>query len=127
MKRADDDDDDDEGPVDEVAVAASMRRLDELAKKHPELLGPRGPDNVSAWMETLEALEEGSDMAKEPTTQVAFRLPDNLIARLDRHVERMGKEHPGLDFTRADAVRSLLTRALDQIEGASAPTKRGGR
>ena len=35
--------------------------------------------------------------------------------------------HPGLDFSRADAVRSLLTRALDQIEGPSAPTKRGGR
>jgi hypothetical protein len=47
-----------------------------------------------------------------------------LIARLDRHVERMGQEHPGLDFTRADAVRSLLTRALDQIEGSSASTKR---
>ncbi|HEX8108006.1 MAG TPA: hypothetical protein VF516_09780, partial [Kofleriaceae bacterium] len=62
-----------------------------------------------------------------PTPQVAFRLPDSLIARLDRHVDRMTTEHPGLDFTRADAVRSLLTRALDQIEGSSAPTKRGGR
>jgi len=78
-------------------------------------------------METLEALEEETDMAKERTTQVAFRLPDSLIARLDRHVERMSKEHPGLDFSRADAVRSLLTRALDQIEGAGAPAKRGGR
>lgn len=39
----------------------------------------------------------------------------------------MTKEHPGLDFSRADAVRSLLTRALDEIEGASVPTKRGGR
>jgi hypothetical protein len=126
MKRADDDDDD-EGPVDEVAMAASLRRLDELAKKHPELLGPTGPDNVSAWMETLEDLEKGTEMAKEPTTQVAFRLPDSLIARLDRHLERMAKEHPGLDFSRADAVRSLLTRALDQIEGTSGPTKRGGR
>ena len=125
MTRGDDDDDDQ--PVDEVAVAAAMRRLDALIAKHPELVGPTGPDNVNAWIETLEALEEGSEMAKEPTTQVAFRLPDSLIARLDRHVERMGKEHPGLDFTRADAVRSLLTRALDQIEGASAPTKRGGR
>lgn len=94
MKRADDDDDD-EGPVDEVAMAASLRRLDELAKKHPELLGPSGPDNVSAWMETLKSIEEGTDMAKEPTTQVAFRLPDSLIARLDRHVERMSQEHPG--------------------------------
>jgi hypothetical protein len=104
-----------------------MRRLDELAKKHPEFLGPTGPDNVNAWIETLESIEEGTDMAKEPTTQVAFRLPDSLLARLDRHVERMSKEHPGLDFSRADAVRSLLTRALDQIEGPSTPTKRGGR
>jgi hypothetical protein len=55
------------------------------------------------------------------------RRPDSLIARLDRHVERMSKENPGLDFTRVDAVRSLLTRALDEIEGPSAPTKRGGR
>jgi len=75
----------------------------------------------------FEPFSERTDMAKEPTTQVAFRLPDSLIARLDRHVERMTKEHPGLDFSRADAVRSLLTRALDEIEGASAPTKRGGR
>jgi hypothetical protein len=41
--------------------------------------------------------------------------------------KRMTKEHPRLDFTRADAVRSLLTRALDEIEGPSAPKKRGGR
>jgi hypothetical protein len=125
MTRGDDDGDDQ--PVDEVAVAAALRRLDAIIAKHPELVGPTGPDNVSAWMETLKSIEGETDMAKEPTTQVAFRLPDSLIARLDRHVERMTKEHPGLDFTRADAVRSLLTRALDQIEGSSAPTKRGGR
>ncbi len=49
------------------------------------------------------------------------------IAAAAVHIERMTREHPGLDFTRADALRSLLTRALDQIEGPSAPTKRGGR
>lgn len=124
MKRTDDDD---ERPVDEVALAAARRRLDALVAQHPELVGPTGPDNVNAWIETLESIEEGTDMAKEPTQQVAFRLPDSLIARLDQHVERMSKEHPGLDFSRADAVRSLLTRALDQIEGSSSPTKRGGR
>ena len=118
------DDDDDEEPIDEVAAAAALRRLDATIAKYPELVGPTGPDNVSAWIETLKSIEEGT-MAKEPTTQVAFRLPDSLLARLDRHVERMTKEHPGLDFSRADAVRSLLTRALDQIEGPSAPTKRG--
>jgi hypothetical protein len=39
----------------------------------------------------------------------------SAIERAERHVERMSKEHPGLDFSRADAVRSLLTRALDKI------------
>jgi hypothetical protein len=124
MTRGDDDDDDQ--PIDEVGLAAARRRLDAIIAKHPELVGPTGPDNVSDWIETLKSIEEET-MAKEPTTQVAFRLPDSLIARLDRHVERMTKEHPGLDFSRADAVRSLLTRALDQIEGPSTPAKRGGR
>lgn len=68
--------------------------------------------------------EEKPTMAKEPTTQVAFRLPDGLLKRLDRHVERMNAENPGLEFSRADAVRSLLTRSLDAIE---TPTKRGGK
>ena len=114
---------DDEGPSDEVALAASKRRLDALIAKHPELTGPCGPDDVEDWIATLEPDTEGSNMAKEPTTQVAFRLPDGLIKRLDRHVERMNGENPGLEFSRADAVRSLLTRALDGIEGG----KRGGK
>jgi hypothetical protein len=62
--------------------------------------------------------------ATTPTTQVAFRLPDPLLARLDRHVERMNADNPGLEFSRADAVRSLLTRSLDAIEGTG---KRGGK
>jgi len=39
-----------------------------------ELVGPTGPDNVSDWIETLqrlESIEEGTEMAKEPTTKVA--------------------------------------------------------
>ena len=35
----------------------------------------------------------------------------------------MNGENPGLEFSRADAVRSLLTRLLHNIEGA----KRGGK
>ena len=62
---------------------------------------------------------------KDPTTQAAFRLPDHLIARLDRHAERMSKEHPGLEFSRADAVRTLLTRALDEVELGD--KRRGGK
>lgn len=102
--------------TDEVAVAAALRRLDGIVRKHPELTGPSGPDNVADWIVTLDSDEKGLHMAKEPTTQVAFRLPNKLIERLDRHVERMCADNPGLDFSRADAVRSLLTRVLDEVE-----------
>ena len=117
--------DDDDEPIDEVTLARASARLDDIARSHPELVGSSDADNVTAWIAVLETDEEKSIMAKEtsPTTQVAFRLPDKLIERLDRHVMRMNAENPGLEFSRADAVRSLLTRALDVLEG----TKRGGR
>jgi hypothetical protein len=40
--------------------------------------------------------------------QVAFRLPNELLARLDQEVERMRAERPGLTITRSDAVREIL-------------------
>jgi len=49
----------------------------------------------------------------EPTVQVAFRLPKSLIARLDDYVEHMKRAAPGVNVSRADAVRYLLNRALD--------------
>ena len=49
-------------------------------------------------------------------TQTAFRLPDELIERIDAHARRMAETMPGVTFTRADAVRALLTIALDQVE-----------
>jgi hypothetical protein len=62
--------------------------------------------------------------SKDSTTQVAFRLPEALIERLDRHADRLSAAHPGLEFTRVDAVRTLLTLALDEIEAAE---KHGGK
>jgi hypothetical protein len=56
-------------------------------------------------------------MPSEPTTQVAFRLPDRLLARIDRHAKRLAKEQRGVQFTRTDAIRDLLSRALDEVEG----------
>lgn len=44
---------------------------------------------------------------------VPFRIPAELVRRLDRHAQRLNKETPGLTLTRADALRLLLTQALD--------------
>ena len=55
----------------------------------------------------------------EPTTQVAFRFPDRLLARIDRHAKRLARGQAGVRYTRADAVRDLIVRALDLVEGNS--------
>lgn len=55
--------------------------------------------------------------------QVAFRLPMALLERLDRHAKRLATQHPGLVFTRVDVVTTLLTQALDQIEGTDKQRK----
>jgi len=47
---------------------------------------------------------------------VPFRIPDELVKRLDKHAERLRRDQPGLRVTRADALRVLLTEALDQKE-----------
>lgn len=111
-------------PAYAFAVAASMRRLDALAAEHPELTGPTGADNIAYWITTIETDEE-NQVPKEETTQLAFRLSNRLIERLDRHATRMGKDQPGVTFNRADAVRALLTYALDEIE--EKPAKKGGK
>jgi len=58
------------------------------------------------------------------TEQVAFRLPKPLIKKLDAYAERMAKDQPGMNVTRTDVVRILLTRALDAKEAKPNTAKR---
>jgi hypothetical protein len=60
--------------------------------------------------------EEPDQKSSEQTEQLAFRLPKSLVDRLKTHVERMNNMLPGMSFTRVDAVRTLLTKALDDVE-----------
>ncbi len=64
---------------------------------------------------------EPKPRAKSPgnDSQLVVRLPAALVGRVDQFAERMRAELPGLRFARAEAVRVLLTRALDQT-GAKA-------
>lgn len=52
-----------------------------------------------------------------PSRQVTIRLPIELVARLDRHQARLQAANPGLGIKKADTIRVLLTRALDEVEG----------
>jgi hypothetical protein len=51
-------------------------------------------------------------VATEDKAQIAVRLPGTLLARLDAYKDRIRGELPGMEFTRADAVRVLLEKAL---------------
>ena len=96
--------------VDLVAVLESRRRLAALAAEHPELCGPRGADNVDEWEATLT---EDERMA---TQQTAIRLDKELLDRVDEHAKRMTLMMVGVNFTRADAIRALLIKALESEE-----------
>ncbi len=47
---------------------------------------------------------------------MAVRLTDRLLARIDRHAKRLGKEQRGVLFNRTDAIKDLLVRSLDVVE-----------
>jgi Arc/MetJ-type ribon-helix-helix transcriptional regulator len=57
---------------------------------------------------------------KKAQKQTGFRLPEELIERIDAHVKRMQITNPGLEATRSDAARVLLTAALDRAEESAA-------
>jgi len=56
----------------------------------------------------------GRPRVAEETIQVGFRLPVELVEAMDKYVEALRKRTPGLSVTRADAVRMLLSRGLEQ-------------
>jgi hypothetical protein len=47
------------------------------------------------------------------TKPVAFRLDEKLFRRLDVYAKKKGSLTPGVEFSRVDAVRFLLTHALN--------------
>ena len=66
-------------------------------------------------------------MSAGSTQQTGFRLPIELVERLDAYAEQLRKEQPGMTIRRADVVRLLLTRALDELDAAAAPKGSGLR
>jgi len=58
------------------------------------------------------------------TRQTAFRLPEDLLDRVDAYAVKLARELPGLGVTRADAVRRLLEQALER-EGLGAKGAKG--
>lgn len=44
-------------------------------------------------------------------------LPEDVVERLDRHVERLTKDDPaGRGFTRTDVIRILVVEGLNKVD-----------
>jgi hypothetical protein len=104
--------------IDLGQVKAARKTLKEIASEHPGLLGERGPENVQGWESTLSE----NEMAK--TTLVAFRLENELLKRIDAYAKQLESEKPGLKLARADAVRVLLLRGLEELENEGSSGKK---
>jgi hypothetical protein len=59
--------------------------------------------------------------------QIVVRLPAALVGRVDRFAARLRAELPGTRFARSEAVRVLLTRALDQASSSRGVTPGAGK
>jgi len=64
---------------------------------------------------------------KVKTKQVNFRMPLDLLKRLDQHAKRMQKQLPGLRIDRTGALKFLLEKALAAEEAESITTSSGER
>ena len=57
----------------------------------------------------------GRKKKMEDTQQVAFRLSMDLIQRADAYAAALTIEHPGMHYTRTDAVRVILAKHLPPL------------
>ena len=64
---------------------------------------------------------ESRSLASGNDSQLVVRLPAALVERVDEFAEHMRAELPGTRFARAEAVRVLLTRALNQVHAKAKP------
>src|SRR5262249_17771330 len=65
-----------------------------------------------------------NEMAK--TTLVAFRLDNDLLKRIDAFAKRLEEQTPGIKLARADAVRAILFKGLDELENEGGSGKKAG-
>ncbi len=104
--------------IDLAKVQAARKQLQDIARDHPELLGESSPENVKGW----ESILQEDEMAK--TTLVAFRLDNELLKRIDAYAKRIEEQSPGIKLARADAVRAILLRGLEELENESGSGKK---
>jgi hypothetical protein len=61
-----------------------------------------------------------SEDRREPCSiQLALRIPESLVMRIDAFTRRVNDERPGLSASRSAAARMLIEQALALVEAAA--------
>jgi hypothetical protein len=69
---------------------------------------------------------------RQGLVQITMRLTPELVERAELKAKQMAAEHPGVEYTRLDAIRVALSQALPPIEepttkpAAKSTTKKRG-
>lgn len=63
-----------------------------------------------------DEMPKAKSQARDKLLVIAIRLPESLVKRVDAHAERLGQQVSGVNFTRGDAMKALLTDALNRAE-----------
>lgn len=70
----------------------------------------------STWHVTVDLCIPVTYGQGMPTTQVAFRLDDEVVKRIDEYAKRLASKTPGIEYSRSDAARALIVRGLDAAD-----------
>lgn len=110
--------------VDLVAVHRARGALAALVHAHPDLTSAAARERLAAAIPDLleSTMSNRLDPAAQgPSTTVGVRLSPDLLAAVDREVERLTAGAPYRAVGRSDAVRSMLLRCMAADARAAAP------
>lgn len=101
-------------------LSRGLRSLERLVKALMEMQKASVTGNAGSADELLESLEyvEGllDDIVETgATVQVVFRLPVELVDRLNGYVQRLNNADPSRRVTHSAVVRQLLMKALAPV------------
>jgi hypothetical protein len=92
------------------ALERFRRALDSVSGQVREMT----PEELEAVTMTKAKAKAKAKTASGPGQLVAFRLSLELLERVDAYAAKMTEQVPGVTFTRTDAVRALLSKALTE-------------
>ena len=67
-------------------------------------------------MSLIPKKKRGRPRKLETMDALAVRIPDDLVERIDVYSERLHIDLPGLNISRADSIRQLITVGLREEE-----------